>query len=113
MLVDALDGVVARLVVAVDRALVAGDLRVRHVAPARQVLFVPQQAVVAVVGLDRVPHRAGGPRGAVVVESDQVGGTDHAVPWYCLNHSAKRARPVSSGVEGENPTAARSAAVSA
>src|SRR5262249_20665457 len=58
LLVDALHGVVALLVVAVDGALVAGDLGVGHVAPPREVLLVPQQAVVAVVVLDRGPERA-------------------------------------------------------
>jgi len=52
--VDPLDGVVALLVMAVDRALVRRDLGVGNVAPAREILFRPQQAVVAVVRLDRL-----------------------------------------------------------
>ncbi len=54
-LVDLLDRVVAALVVAVDRALVRRDRRVRDIAPARAVLLVPQQAIVAVVRLDPGP----------------------------------------------------------
>ncbi len=54
--VDAFDRVVSLLVVGVDRALVARDVRVRHVAPAREVFLLPENAVVPVVGLDRLPE---------------------------------------------------------
>ena len=55
--VDTLGGVVARLVVAVDRAFVGGDLGVGHLRAPRQVFLGPQQTVEAVVGLDPQPQR--------------------------------------------------------
>ena len=66
--VDFFDPVVALLVVAVDRALHGGDAGVGHIGAAGDVLFVPQQevelmlladggeqAIVGVVGRERVP----------------------------------------------------------
>src|SRR5258708_1505273 len=76
--VVALDRVVALLVVGVDRALVACYVPVRHVAPAREVLLLPENAVVPVIGLDRLPDagfqaRRLARRGEhVVVERDDV-----------------------------------------
>src|SRR5581483_918640 len=82
--VDALDGIVPLLVVAVDRALVARDVGVRDVAAPREVLLLPEHAVVPVVGLDRGPdalleaRRRARCGEAVVVELDDLGGAGQA-----------------------------------
>ena len=79
-LVDLLDRIVALLVVAIDRALVRRDRRIRDVGAARLILFVPQQVVVAMIGGNEAPRvavvRSGGRGGragcdACVVIGDQ------------------------------------------
>lgn len=54
--VHALDGVIALLVVAVNRALVGSDFAVGYIAAAGQVFFIPQQVVEAVVEFKELPQ---------------------------------------------------------
>ena len=54
-LVDMLNGVIAPLVMAVNRALVLRDVAIGNVFTARQIFFVPEQAVIAVIDLDILP----------------------------------------------------------
>ena len=99
LLVDALDRVVALLVVQVDGALVGRDLGIGNVAPPRQVLLLPQPAVVPVVLLERLRERrtlarrrlARGER--AVMEGDDVACVQGASARLTSSMSSSRSAP--------------------